>query len=136
MIKFKLIGLTVLLLALTGCASQRASSSKSTHHSHDWIDVYGPSGKKVKTLTSKKAIDYFADRIGDDAGNATKHHVSRNSNLKFKYVIHQKRGNHKFSCYVYTNGQAKAVMGATFPAQTWKLTNREFAIFGQPQKLR
>lgn len=136
MIKLKLIGLTVLLFTLTGCASQQASTTKSARHSHDWIDVYSPSGKKVKTLTSKKAIAYFADRIGDDAGNATKHHVFRNSNLKFKYVIHQKRGNHKFSCYVYTNRQAKAIMWTTFPAQAWKLTNREFAIFGQPQKLQ
>lgn len=136
MIKLKLIGLTVLLLTLTGCMSQRASMHQFIKHSHDWIDVYSPSGKKIKTLTSKKTIDYFSDKIGDGAGNATKHHVSRNSKLKFKYVIHQKRRNHKFSCYVYTNRQAKAVMGTTFPAQAWKLTNQEFAVFDKPQKLQ
>lgn len=119
------------LITLSGCSLNQAAPK--THH-HDWIDVYNKSGNKVVSLTSRKAVAYVSDHVGDDAGNLTSHKLPAGSKLQYKYVMHQRRNNLSFNLYIYSNKYAKTGIHP-LPNSTWKLSNHEFSKFSNPRSL-
>lgn len=121
-----------LLVLLTGCGVKHAATNQTAQHKRDWTEVYDASGHKVVTLTKQQTANYLSDHLGDDEGNATHHRLPRSSQLQFKYVGHQKRGNYQVTTYIYSNHYAKSRPVSNLPTTVWKLSSQEYAKMSHP----
>lgn len=130
-----------LLTMLGGCRSSQ--SSVTAKQPRNWCDVYNRSGKRIATFTSQKAINYFSDFPKKAAGNVKKASLPVNSQINYRYVIHQKIKNEKATWRIYTNKYAvlnfhphhDMSSPATFRT-IWRLNNQTYAEVSHLQNFK
>ncbi|WP_288572428.1 hypothetical protein [uncultured Weissella sp.] len=128
---------TLSLVFLVGSTNINASSTK---HKNDYISLYNAHDKKIKTITSKKSIEYLSDFAGDVSGNKKGIHKKQpnKAKLAYKYVFHSGKKHkisYKLNLYVYPNvNKIKMTNLPVVSNGVWSINKKQMHKLGNPEK--